>query len=604
MSMLGRLIIGLSADTVEFEGDMGRASRIAEREMERMMARASAAGELIGRAIGSAANHFIRMADETIRLGDELSKFSQKSNFSVERLSELEYGAKLADVSMGQLKAALTLFNVELSEAGKESSKAGQLFKALGVDITQGPQVAFDQFVESVNKLPDTETKVAVMRQAFGRAGAEMIPLLKNLQETTEKARALGMVMSTENANAAERAKDAMTELNRAMQPIILAMTPTITGFATLAENLNKARQMGEGLKGVFIELTSVLVAGLGALTPWNDAFAKWWFDRADQFRSSPEGGAPAAGAGAAGGGEPNVLAAACAVNGGKWVNGQCVYKTPPKGRKGRDDSGFLGRQLTEGMEEEAKVMAEAAQATDDYTRKMREREYEESRAEGLGIDTLNKTTEMLRQEIALRLQSIDAESEAADQRARAYAGFDESGRAVVENLKEQKSLAKDLGLTFTSAFEDAVIAGKKFSDVLRSLAQDLARIMLRKTITEPLGNAASGFFSNLVKGGIGSLFGGGSGGVAGGDAIAAELVGYYDKGTDYVPRTGLAMVHQGEAIIPASQNRGGGTNVNVNLTVNSLDPRGATAGIMANMPAIARVLRQAASDQGKPIPF
>jgi hypothetical protein len=41
--------------------------------------------------------------------------------------------------------------------------------------------------------------------------------------------------------------------------------------------------------------------------------------------------------------------------------------------------------------------------------------------------------------------------------------------------------------------------------------------------------------------------------------ATGAAFVGKYETGTDYVPQTGLALVHQGEAIIPASQNTGGG---------------------------------------------
>jgi hypothetical protein len=37
-----------------------------------------------------------------------------------------------------------------------------------------------------------------------------------------------------------------------------------------------------------------------------------------------------------------------------------------------------------------------------------------------------------------------------------------------------------------------------------------------------------------------------------------------YKMGTSFVPRTGLAMVHQGEEIIPADQNRqGGGISIN-----------------------------------------
>jgi TP901 family phage tail tape measure protein len=65
----------------------------------------------------------------------------------------------------------------------------------------------------------------------------------------------------------------------------------------------------------------------------------------------------------------------------------------------------------------------------------------------------------------------------------------------------------QDLGFTFTSAFEDAIIAGKSFQDVLRGILEDIARIALRRAVTEPLAGAVSGFFSNLD---FGALFGGG----------------------------------------------------------------------------------------------
>lgn len=97
--------------------------------------------------------------------------------------------------------------------------------------------------------------------------------------------------------------------------------------------------------------------------------------------------------------------------------------------------------------------------------------------------------------------------------------------RAQVEDQADKtedlKDVAHELGLTFTSAFEDAVVSGKKFSDVLKGIAQDLARLVLRKTVTEPAGN----FLSSLLGGGGGggglggifsSLFGGGGGLFAG----------------------------------------------------------------------------------------
>jgi hypothetical protein len=49
-----------------------------------------------------------------------------------------------------------------------------------------------------------------------------------------------------------------------------------------------------------------------------------------------------------------------------------------------------------------------------------------------------------------------------------------------------------------------------------------------------------------------------------------------YAAGTPYVPQTGMAMLHQGEAIIPAAQNRrGGGGATTIHLTVNVTQPLG-----------------------------
>lgn len=82
----------------------------------------------------------------------------------------------------------------------------------------------------------------------------------------------------------------------------------------------------------------------------------------------------------------------------------------------------------------------------------------------------------------------------------------------AAEKTKETNDVAKELGLTFSSAFEEAVVGGKKASEVFKSLAMDIAKIMLRKNVTEPMAQAVSGInwgslFSGLfaanAKGGV-----------------------------------------------------------------------------------------------------
>lgn len=85
--------------------------------------------------------------------------------------------------------------------------------------------------------------------------------------------------------------------------------------------------------------------------------------------------------------------------------------------------------------------------------------------------------------------------------------------RAVVQSRANQElagtadqtealtDAAKDLGLTFSSAFEDAIVSGKGLRDVLSGLEQDILRIITRKLVTEPLANAISAIGMSLLGG-------------------------------------------------------------------------------------------------------
>ncbi len=62
------------------------------------------------------------------------------------------------------------------------------------------------------------------------------------------------------------------------------------------------------------------------------------------------------------------------------------------------------------------------------------------------------------------------------------------TGKATVE----MTDAARELGFTFQSAFEDAILAGEDLSDVLQALDKDIARIIIRQTITKPAADAVT----------------------------------------------------------------------------------------------------------------
>lgn len=183
---------------------------------------------------------------------------------------------------------------------------------------------------------------------------------------------------------------------------------------------------------------------------------------------------------------------------------------------------------------------------------------------------------------------------------------FEEANKNVAKETEKLDEAWKELGLTFSSAFEDAIVEGKKLSDVLKGLEQDIARILTRKLVTEPLANS----LSSAVKGaggsggflsGIFDFFSGGGGigygaaGTAAGTAMVSNGVGGFVPalagGTDYVPNDMFAYLHKGERVVPADENNDwGGGDVIINAPI---DARGADAGAVQRIEMAVEKLRR-----------
>lgn len=181
-------------------------------------------------------------------------------------------------------------------------------------------------------------------------------------------------------------------------------------------------------------------------------------------------------------------------------------------------------------------------------------------------------------QEAAAAIATLTREMEAdrADRVDKALKDFfgplDQQQEELDKKAKKTAEAAKDLGWAFQSAFEDAIIQGEKFSDVLQGLAQDILRIAIRSAITQPLGNMIGGWFSGL--------FGGGK--AAGGPVQqgTSYLVG--EQGPEvFTPNTAGSIVPNHK--LAASGGAGGATYY--------IDARGADRTGLARLEAMIRQL-------------
>ncbi len=148
----------------------------------------------------------------------------------------------------------------------------------------------------------------------------------------------------------------------------------------------------------------------------------------------------------------------------------------------------------------------------------------------------------------------------------------------IKKQADEAMSAAHEMGWAFSSAFEDAVIGGKNLSEVLHGIESDILRIVLRKSITEPVGNWISGAISSGgIFSAIGSIFGFAGGGRP--PVGRPSMVG--ENGPElFVPDSAGTIVPNN-----AMQSGGGGNHYYI-------DARGADAGVVDR---IATALNQLA---------
>ena len=154
---------------------------------------------------------------------------------------------------------------------------------------------------------------------------------------------------------------------------------------------------------------------------------------------------------------------------------------------------------------------------------------------------------------------------------------LDEQMQATLQNVNTNTSqtvdLVNDLGMTFQSAFENAIIGGQDLRSVLSGLLEDIARLLLRLYVIQPLVNSITGMFSGMLGVPAAVMHGGGVVGSAG--SLALAPAGLFVNAPKL--HSGLkadefpAILQRGETVLPRNFSLGvPESNIKI---VNVLDP-------------------------------
>ena len=196
----------------------------------------AAAGAVAG--LVAAGKAIFDMAKEASDTAGKLYDLSKQTNFSVETLSTLKLAAKSSGSSIEGLAGSLGIFQSNMVAAQKSGSEMSKLFKELNID-TNNNEIALRQAFIALQKLGETEEQSAKAKKLFGRAGREVIGVLKELNGDLDKGaelfRAMGLEITTQAAVAADMFGKQLDILNEQLsavgRTIGFAVMPALQAF-------------------------------------------------------------------------------------------------------------------------------------------------------------------------------------------------------------------------------------------------------------------------------------------------------------------------------------------------------------------------------------
>jgi hypothetical protein len=240
MSQIGDLTVRIGADPSGLTRGMDQAKA----SVQGFEASASKlTGVLKGLFAAFTVQQFTQFIRGTINAADEMGKLSQKVGIGTEELSKLQYAADLAGISSGELTSSLSRLTKGMSDATQGTGEALKGFQALGINVKNADGTlrsssdVMGDVADAFAGMEDGAGKTALAISIFGRAGANLIPLLNGgrqaIKDAGDELERFGGVVTPDAARKAEIFNDNLTRLQTVVKGVGISIANDLLPFLT-----------------------------------------------------------------------------------------------------------------------------------------------------------------------------------------------------------------------------------------------------------------------------------------------------------------------------------------------------------------------------------
>lgn len=236
MPEIGNLRASLSANSAQFEADMQRARNAVrknakgmETAMDRVGKKFAAASSALNRfggiAVAGAAAGAAAFVKQQIDVADKMGKLAQSTGTTSEYLSSMALVASQAGTTLEVVAKASNRLSMNMADMRRGVGESKEAFEDLGIVVADDAGVlrSTDDVMKDIADrfagMEDGADKTALAMRLFGKAGAELIPMLNmgsaGISDLQAKAEEMGLVISTKTALEAAMLNDQLDILQK-----------------------------------------------------------------------------------------------------------------------------------------------------------------------------------------------------------------------------------------------------------------------------------------------------------------------------------------------------------------------------------------------------
>ena len=243
---LGQLVVRLGLDAVDFTQGMSRSEAEAQRFAAKLASDITSAATAVAIGLGAIATAAVgafKLINDQAETIAAFQQLSEKIGDTAENLASLKKASDVSGTSMDSIAAASVKLTSALSKTDEEGQGAAKAIKALGLDFDAFKALSPVDQIEAVslamNGFEDGANKTAVAVALWGKSGADMIPLLNDLANGSER----NVTLTQDQITAADVYSKKLAGLKSETQTY--AQQLSVAAIPAMTEAINRLRDLG-----------------------------------------------------------------------------------------------------------------------------------------------------------------------------------------------------------------------------------------------------------------------------------------------------------------------------------------------------------------------